>query len=193
MIFTGLPCRQHPVHAGGTDSDPLLAAAHPQPVELRAVQQLAEDQRDLLLHDSRSVVLDTDLEAVVARLLHVDPDFRQDPRLFAGVQRVVDGFFDRGQQRLARVVEPQQMPILGEKLADRDVPLLRRPSLRPWIVDGTGRWSRRIAFVVTSSSGWCLTRRVLLRNFGGFRLDGAKLTNSCESTPPEPVGSASEI
>ena len=58
--------REHAVHAGGADADALLAAAHPQAVELRAVEQLAEDQRNLLLDDARAVVLHADLEAIGA-------------------------------------------------------------------------------------------------------------------------------
>ncbi len=58
------------------------------------------------------------------RLLDMDPDLRHDPRLFAGVQRVVDRLLDGGQQRLARIVKPQQVPVLGKKLADRNVALL---------------------------------------------------------------------
>ena len=111
------------MHSGGADADALLAAAHPHAVELRAVEQLAEDQRDLLFDDARPVVLHADLVAVLADALDVDPDFGQDAGLFAGVQGVVDGLLDGGQQGLARVVETQQVPILGEKLADGDVAL----------------------------------------------------------------------
>src|SRR6185295_15433683 len=38
-------------------------------------------------------------------------------------ERVVDRFLDRGQQRLPRVVEAEQVAVLGKKLADRDVAL----------------------------------------------------------------------
>ena len=114
---------QQAVHAGGADADALLAAAHPQAVELRAVEQLAEDQRDLLLEDAGAVVLHADLEAVLAGALDVDPDFGQDAGLFAGVQGVVDRLLDGGQQGLAGVVEAQQVAVLGEELADGDVAL----------------------------------------------------------------------
>ena len=92
-------------------------------MKLRAVEQLAEDQRDLLLEDAGAVVLDADFEAVGAGLLDVDPNLGQDAGLFAGVERVVDRFLDRGEQRLARIVEAQQVAVLGEELADRDVAL----------------------------------------------------------------------
>ena len=111
------------VHAGRADADALLAAAHPHAMELRAVEQLAEDQRDLLLDDARPVVLHADFEAVGAGALDVDPDFGQDAGLFAGVQGVVDRLLDGGQEGLAGVVEPEQVPVFGEKLADGDVAL----------------------------------------------------------------------
>ncbi len=56
---------------------------------------------------------------------NLDDDFRQDAGLLAGVERVVDGFLDAGEQRLARVVEAQQMAVLGEELGDRDLALAR--------------------------------------------------------------------
>ena len=89
-------------------------------MELRAVQELAENQGNLLPEDARAVVLHADLEAVLADAFDVDPDLRQDAGLFAGVQGVVDGLFDGREQGLARIVEPQQMAVLGKKLAYRD-------------------------------------------------------------------------
>ncbi len=55
--------------------------------------------------------------------LDVDPDFRQDAGLFAGVQGVVDRLLDGRQQGLARVVEAQQVPILRKELADGNIAL----------------------------------------------------------------------
>ena len=46
--------REQAVHAGGADADALLAAAHPHAVELRAVQELAENQGNLLAEDARA-------------------------------------------------------------------------------------------------------------------------------------------
>ncbi len=63
------------------------------------------------------------LKRLVAGLLDVDPDFGQDAGFFAGVERVVDGFLDRGQQGLARIVEAEQVAVLGKELADRDIAL----------------------------------------------------------------------
>ncbi len=115
---------QHAVHTCGADADSLLAAAHPQSMEFRSVEQLSENQRDLLLHDSRTVILNAHLEAVWASGFDMYPDFRNDVRLFARIQRIIDRLFYCREQGLARVVESQQMAILGEKLADGDIALL---------------------------------------------------------------------
>ena len=85
---------QQAVHAGRADADALLPAAHPHAVELRAVEQLAEDQGDLLLEDAGPVVLHAHLVAVRPDALDVDPDFGQDAGLLAGVQGVVDRLLD---------------------------------------------------------------------------------------------------
>ena len=63
------------------------------------------------------------MKRFVAGRFDVDPDLGQDAGFFAGVERVVDRFLDGGQQRLARIVEAQQMAVLGEELADRNVAL----------------------------------------------------------------------
>ena len=90
-----------------------------QPVELRAVEQLPEDLRDLLLHDAGTVVLDDHAEAVLFVLdrLDLDVDVGQDAGLLAGVERVVDGLLHGREQRLARVVEAEQVAVLREELA----------------------------------------------------------------------------
>ena len=93
-------------------------------MELRTVQQLAKDQRDLSFENPGSVVLHADFVAVVAHLFYVNPDFGQDTSLFTGVQRIVDGFFHRGKQCFAGIVEAQQMSVLGEELADGNIALL---------------------------------------------------------------------
>ena len=48
--------RELAVHAGGGDADALLAAAHAQAVELRPVEELGEDRRNLLADDAGAVV-----------------------------------------------------------------------------------------------------------------------------------------
>ncbi len=93
-------------------------------MEFRSVEQLPENQRDLLLNNSWTVILDTDLEPVRPRGFDMYPDFRHDACFLACIERIVDGLFHRGEQRLTRVVESQQMAILGEKLADGDIALL---------------------------------------------------------------------
>src|SRR5258705_308258 len=43
--------------------------------------------------------------------------------LLGRVERVVDSFFDAGEERLARIVETEQVAVLGEELGDRNLPL----------------------------------------------------------------------
>src|SRR4051794_5271015 len=49
--FHRLAGGQHSIHAGSADADTLLAAAHPQAVELGSIKKFPEDQRDLFLDD----------------------------------------------------------------------------------------------------------------------------------------------
>ena len=98
-------------------------------VKLRTVEQFSKDQRDLLLNNARPIVLHADLEAVVPGRFDDDPNFRNDARLFAGVERVIDGFLNGREQRLSGIVESEQMPVLRKELADGDIPLLRRHRL----------------------------------------------------------------
>ena len=102
-------------------------------MELRAVEELGEDRRNLLTDDAGTVIGDRDTEAgclagrrrrpVAGRDLHFDDDVGQDARLLGRVERVVDGFFHAGEERLARIVEAEQVAVLGEELGDRDLPL----------------------------------------------------------------------
>src|SRR5262249_56013209 len=101
--------------------------------EVGGVEEVGEDGRDLLADDARPVVCDGDAEAgglagrrgraVSRRDLYGDGDVGKDPGFLGGVERVVDGFLDAGEERLARVVEAEQVPVLGEELGDRDLPL----------------------------------------------------------------------
>ena len=115
------------VHAGSGDADALLASAHLEAVELRAVEQAPEDVLDLLADDARAVVLHDDDVAVFGDLGLVDDldgDVGQDPGFLAGVEGVIDGFLDGRQQGLARVIEAEEVAVLGEELGDGDVTLL---------------------------------------------------------------------
>jgi hypothetical protein len=149
----------------------LLPALLLQPMEFRAVEQLAEDLRDLLLDDAGAVVLDRDPEAVLPELVDLDDQLGQDPRLFAGVERVVDRFLDGGEQRLLRVVEAEQVAVLGEELRDRDLALPRRHRRRVLAARRTGilrlRGLRRLHRLRLGRSfhrcGRCRLRRRRLR------------------------------
>src|SRR3989475_8119592 len=127
--------RELPVHAGRRDADALLSSAHAEPMELGAVQELREDPRNLLANDAGAVVGDGDPEA--ARLarrrwgpavgdgLQLHDHLREDSGFLAGVEGVVDGLFDAGEERLSGVVEAQEMTVLGEELGHRDLSLAR--------------------------------------------------------------------
>src|SRR5262245_15739779 len=69
---------EHAVHSGGANPDALLAAAHSQAMKLGSVKQFAEDQRDLLLHNARTIVLHADLESVGGSRFDMNPDFGDD-------------------------------------------------------------------------------------------------------------------
>jgi hypothetical protein len=122
------------IHPGGADADSLLSAAHLQAVKFAAEEQPPEDIFDLLADDARAVVDDGDAisrrfgcrRAIRLQILDDDCQIWQYTGVFAGVQRVVDGFLDAGEQRLARVVKAEQMAIFGEKLGYRDILLLPR-------------------------------------------------------------------
>ncbi len=119
--------RELAVHRRRRDADPLLATRHLQAMELRAIEQLAEDPGDLRPHDPRPVVRDD--HAVAFLLDHLLDDhlhIGQDTRLLAGIERIVHRLLDRRQQRLARVIEAQQMAVLREELRHRDLALSLR-------------------------------------------------------------------
>ena len=110
------------IHARSRNSHALLAARLAQFVEFRPVEELAEYARDLGLEDPRPVVLDHDPALAVA-LAHLHSDFRQDRRLLAGIERIVDGLLDRHDQGLGGRIEAEQMPVLEKELRDGNVAL----------------------------------------------------------------------
>ncbi len=130
----GLAGRDQAVHARGRDADALLPAAHLEAVELGAVKQPPEDVFHLRADDARPVVHDGDAVAAALgrrgppglEVLDHDRDVGQNPRFLARVQRVVHGLLHRREQGLTRIVEAQQVAVLGEELGDRNVPLLAR-------------------------------------------------------------------
>ncbi len=105
-------------------------------MELGAVQQTTEDVLDLLADDAGAVVRDRDDVATrlgrMGRsrdLFDLDLDLREDARFFARIQRIVHGFLHRRQKRLARIVKPQQVPVLREELGDGNIALFGRHRL----------------------------------------------------------------
>jgi hypothetical protein len=85
---------------------------------LRAIEQFAEDERNLFFDDAGTVILHTDFVFIFADGFDMHPDFGQDTAFFAGIVGVIDGFFDGGEQCFSWVIEAEQMPVLSEKLAD---------------------------------------------------------------------------
>ena len=158
-----------PVHRRRGDADALLAARLLQPVELRAVEQLAEDLRHLRLDDARgrcparprrsgprpSSARRPASRPRGARSWTSIVQLGQDAGLLAGVERVVDGFLDRGEERLRGVVEAEQVAVLDEELGDRDLALLLRQRLGG---DARGRPSAGSAGVSSSASGRAVAR-----------------------------------
>jgi hypothetical protein len=105
-------------------------------VELRAVEELGEDGRDLLPDYSGAVVAHGDAEArglagrgrraAVGRdHLHGHEHVGEDAGLLGGVEGVVHRLLHAGEHRLARVVEAEEVTVLGEELGDGDLPLAR--------------------------------------------------------------------
>ena len=115
-----------PVHAGSRDPHALLAARLAELVEFRAVEELAEDARDLALDNSRAVVLHDRPAHLPERSLTSHPDVGENARFLAGIERVVDRLLDRGDQRLGRGIETEQMTVLEKELRDGNFALPAR-------------------------------------------------------------------
>src|SRR5262249_3546136 len=124
----GLAGGQLAIHAGRRDADALRSAAHAEPVELGAIEAVGENRRDLLPDDPGAVVGHGDPEAgrlagrrrrsAVRDRLELHDDIGKDAGFLARVERVVDRLLDAREKRLARIVEPEKMPVLGEELGD---------------------------------------------------------------------------
>ena len=103
-------------------------------MEPGAVQEAAEDVRDLLLHDPGPVVLRDDEELVLPRLLNLDADVREDARVLASVEGVLAELLDDRQEGLRGGVVPEDLFVPLEELRDGNLPLL----LRELLGDGQG-------------------------------------------------------
>src|SRR3990172_5289705 len=102
-------------------------------MKLRPVEQLCENAGDLLADNPWSVIHDGDTKS--CRLawrwrrasgwddFKPDHHIGQNPGFFAGIERVIHGFLHTGQQRLAWIVETEQMPILRKKFRDGNLTL----------------------------------------------------------------------
>ena len=112
--------RKLAIHARRRNAHALLAARLAQLVELRAIEQLAEDARDLALDDARAIVFDRDPRSLETAA-HLDRDLRQHACFLAGVERVVDRLLDGGHQSFGGRVEAEQMAVLEKELRNGDI------------------------------------------------------------------------
>ncbi len=113
----------HAIHAGCRDADALLPAALPQPVKLRAVEQLAENQRNLLLDDAGAVVLDADFVAVEPVCSMWTQISGRMPASSQASSELSTASLTVVSSALRGLSKPEQVAVLGEELADRDVAL----------------------------------------------------------------------
>jgi hypothetical protein len=130
----------------------------PQAVKLRAVQEATEHFRNLRTHDARPVVLHRDAESCLGKLHDLDSQLGKDAGLFACIERVVDGFFHRRQERLRRIVEPEQVAVLREEFRHRDVALLLREVRRAGALGLRRRGRGRARIPGATASGARLRR-----------------------------------
>ncbi len=138
-------------------------------MKFRAVKQFAEDLGNLRLDDPGPVVFHCDPETVLCQLQNLDLEDRKDARFFARIERVVYGFFDGREQCLLRVVKPQKVTVLSEKLRHRDLSLTRRHALRCLPALRTSGWSRRrgvLRFRHGAVLSGCGGRRIVSVSFG---------------------------
>ena len=106
------------------DPDALLAARLADLVEPRPVEKFAKHIRDLSRDDTRPVVLDNDTENIGTGLFYADENIREHLRLFAGVQSVVHGLLDGGDNPPRGGVKTKEMLVLLKKFCDADAALL---------------------------------------------------------------------
>ena len=136
--------RDQPVHAGGGDADALLPTTHFQTMEFGPEQQPAKHIFHLFADDAGTIINHGDPiprllgggGAVGLQILNHHRDIRQNARFLTGIQRVVHRFLHRCQQRLPRIIKPQQMAVFGEEFADRDILLLGRHRLGGFTAGG---------------------------------------------------------
>ena len=101
------------------DADALLAPALAQSMKTRAIKQLGKDARNLLRHNARPVILHDDL-IIIAAAFYLHKDVRQYPCILAGIQGIVHGLFDAGDQGAGRGVESQNLTVLLKKFSYGD-------------------------------------------------------------------------
>ena len=89
-------------------------------MKFRSVEEFAENEWNLFFDDAGSVVLDGNFVFIFSDGFDLHPDFGEDTCFFAGIEGVIDGFFDGGEQGFSRVIEAEHVPVFGEEFADGD-------------------------------------------------------------------------
>ena len=115
----GFPAgRQLAVHHDASDPDALLTSGLADGVEARTEQQLTEHLLDAALWNAGTVVLGLQFDDVllVVDLRDLDANLRKNTGLFASVQRVVNGFFDGGDEGTGEGVKSEEVLVLLKKL-----------------------------------------------------------------------------
>ena len=90
-------------------------------MEFGAIQELAEDFGDLIFDDPGTIVGHPNAKAILGNFLDGDLDLGKNFSFLAGIERVVDRFLDRGQERFLGVVEAEEVTVLGEEFRNLDL------------------------------------------------------------------------
>ena len=86
-------------------------------MEARTKEQLSEDLLNAAFWNAGAVVFGLKFNDVlfVVNLGDFDLDFGQDARFFAGVQRIVNGFFDRRDEGTSEGIEAEKVLVFLKK------------------------------------------------------------------------------
>ncbi|MPM98395.1 hypothetical protein SDC9_145581 [bioreactor metagenome] len=117
--------RDVPEHYGGGYADALLSSGLSEGMESGSVEKPSEYIRHHLLDDPGTVVLYHHPVFVILKPLHSDENVRKYVRFLAGVEGIVNGFFDAHEKGFGFRVESQDMLVLLEEFRYGYLLLLR--------------------------------------------------------------------
>ena len=78
-------------------ADALLAPALAQSMKTRAIEQFSKDPGNLFWHNARPVILHDD-PVIITALFYLHKDVRQYPCILTGIERIIHGLFNAGDQ-----------------------------------------------------------------------------------------------